>query len=47
MNIHHAPQCITGRPHGRQSVFDAERSGQPCELLSGKRDLCAKIVTEE
>jgi [histone H3]-lysine36 N-dimethyltransferase SETMAR len=33
--------------HGRQSVFDAERSGRPCEILSGKRDLCAKIVTEE
>lgn len=33
--------------HGRQSVFDAERSGRPCEILPGKSDLCMKIVSEE
>jgi histone-lysine N-methyltransferase SETMAR len=32
---------------GRQSVFDEEREGRPCEISDEKRELCQKIVLSE
>ena len=33
--------------HGRQSVFDEEKPGRPCEILDATREKCASIVREE
>lgn len=33
--------------HGRQSVFDDEKVGRPCEISDQKREECLQIVKEE
>lgn len=33
--------------HGRESVFDDEKCGRPCEISDEKKAQCAKIVREE